>query len=80
MLIKSNLDTVFKKFEILTPDVYKIMWVAILCSSEYNHYIKPVIADVLEEAQQDAKEIGANDLITSMALVGKVDDQNNVKN
>ena len=78
MLLKSNLDTVFKKFEILTPEVYKVMWVAILCSSEYNHYIKPVIADVLKEAQQDAKEIGANDLITSMALVGKVDDQKNV--
>jgi hypothetical protein len=73
VLLKSNLDTLLKKFEILTPETYRIIWLAILCTVEYNSYIKPNTADVLKLAQNDANEVGVNALVKSMALVDNVE-------
>jgi hypothetical protein len=73
VLLKSNLDTLLKKFEILTPETYRSIWLAILCTAEYNSYIKPNTADVLELAQKDANEVGVNALVKSMALVENVE-------
>jgi hypothetical protein len=73
VLLKSNLDTLLKKFEILTPEIYRIIWLAILCTVEYNSYIKPNTADVLELAKKDANEVGVNALVKSMALVENVE-------
>lgn len=75
VLLKSNLDTLLKKFEILTPETYRIIWLAILCTVEYNSYIKPNTADVLALAQNDANEVGVNALVKSMALVENVENQ-----
>lgn len=74
ILLKSNLDMVLKKFEILDSGAYKKIWQSILCSSEYNSYTKPNTSDVIKEAQTDANEVGVNQLIASMSLVGKVDE------
>ena len=53
-LLKSQLDTVLKKFEILDPEAYKTIWREILCSIEYNSYIKPVPGVIIKRAETDA--------------------------
>jgi hypothetical protein len=75
-LLKSNLDTVFKKFEILTPEVYKIMWTAILCSKEYNSYIKPELEEAVNHAKEEVKETNSNNLREAVRTVNEVDMQN----
>ena len=75
-LLKSNLDTVFKKFEILTPEVYKIMWAAILCSKEYNSYIKPELEDAVNHAKEEVKETNSNNLREAVRTVNEADMQN----
>jgi hypothetical protein len=72
----SNLDTVFKKFEILTPEVYKIMWAAILCSKEYNSYIKPELEDAVNHAKEEVKETNSNNLREAVRTVNEADMQN----
>ena len=62
VLLKSHLDTVLKKFEILAPDKYKIIWGDILCSDEYNSYIKPVPGVILNGAATDANKANPNTL------------------
>jgi len=74
ILLKSNLDSVLKKFEILDNPNYILMWKAILCTKEYNSYIKPNTQDVLADAQSDVRTVGVKDLIKSMDLVTKVDE------
>jgi hypothetical protein len=74
ILLKSNLDSVLKKFEILANTTYILIWKAILCTKEYNSYIKPNTQDVLKEAKEDARTVGVKDLIKSMELVTKVEE------
>lgn len=74
ILLKSNLDSVLKKFEILDNQNYLVIWRAILCTKEYNSYIKPNTKDVLKEAQSDVRTVGVNELIKSMDLVTRVEE------
>lgn len=74
ILLKSNLDSVLKKFEILANTTYILIWQAILCTKEYNSYIKPNTQDVLKEAKEDARTVNVNKLIKSMELVTKVEE------
>ena len=74
ILLKSNLDSVLKKFEILANTTYILIWQAILCTKEYNSYIKPNTQDVLKEAKEDARTVNVNKLINSMDLVTKAEE------
>jgi len=74
ILLKSNLDSVLKKFEILDESNYILMWKAMLCTKEYNLYIKPNTQDVLAEAKTDVRTVSVNELIKSMDLVTRVEE------
>lgn len=74
ILLKSNLDSVLKKFEILDESNYILMWKAMLCTKEYNLYIKPNTQDVLAEAKTDVRTVSVNELIKSMDLVTKAEE------
>jgi hypothetical protein len=72
VLLKSNLDTLLKKFEILTPKTYEAIWRAILCSKEYNEYIKPNTQDVIDMAKTDVRTVDPDKLITAIDFVDTV--------
>ena len=50
------------------------MWKAMLCTKEYNLYIKPNTQDVLAEAKTDVRTVSVNELIKSMDLVTKAEE------
>jgi len=72
VLLKSNLDTLLKKFEILSPNEYHNIWRAILCSKEYNEYIKPNTQDVIKMAKTDVRTVDPDKLITAIDFVDTV--------
>ena len=72
VLLKSNLDTLLKKFEILSPNVYHNIWRAILCSKEYNEYIKPNTQDVINLAKTDVRTVDPDKLIKAIDFVDTV--------
>lgn len=74
ILLKSNLDSVLKKFEILDNSNYILIWKATLCTKEYNSYIKPNTQDVLAEAKNDARDVNVTQLIQSMDSITKVEE------
>lgn len=74
ILLKSNLDSVLKKFEILDNPNYILIWKATLCTKEYNSYIKPNTQDVLAEARNDARDVNVKELIQSMDSITKVEE------
>jgi hypothetical protein len=72
VLLKSNLDTLLKKFEILSPNDYHNIWRAILCSKEYNEYIKPNTQDVINMAKTDVRTVDPDKLIKAIDFVDTV--------
>lgn len=72
VLLKSNLDTLLKKFEILSPNEYHNIWRAILCSKEYNEYIKPNTQDVINMAKTDVRTVDPDKLIKAIDFVDTV--------
>jgi hypothetical protein len=72
VLLKSNLDTLLKKFEILSPNDYDNIWRAILCSKEYNEYIKPNTQDVINMAKTDVRTVDPDKLIKAIDFVDTV--------
>jgi len=73
VLLKSNLDTLLKKFEILANKTYIIIWRAILCSKEYNEYIKPNTKDVIEMAQSDVRTVDPEQLINAIEFIETIE-------
>ena len=69
VLLKSNLDTLLKKFEILANETYIIIWRAILCTIEYNSYIKPNTQEVIKMAQSDVRTVDPKQLIKAIEFV-----------
>jgi hypothetical protein len=74
ILLKSNMDLTIKKFEILSPDDYKNIWKQILCSDEYNAYIKPILSEALKEAGEDASNLNPETLKAALDEI-KIEDQ-----
>ena len=73
VLLKSNLDTLLKKFEILANETYIIIWRAILCTIEYNSYIKPNTQEVIEMAQSDVRTVDPDKLIEAIDFVETIE-------
>jgi hypothetical protein len=79
ILLKSNMDLTIKKFEILSPDDYKNIWKQILCSHEYNAYIKPILSEALKEAGEDAEKLNPATLKDALDNI-KIEDQSTSDN
>ena len=73
VLLKSNLDTLLKKFEILANETYIIIWRTILCTIEYNSYIKPNTQEVIEMAQSDVRTVDPDKLIEAIDFVETIE-------
>jgi len=80
ILLQSNLNLTIKKFEIIQPEEYKKIWTKILCSKEYNDYIKPVLKTVLISAGEDVKTISSDSLSKAINEIKAAETQNENEN
>jgi hypothetical protein len=76
ILLKSNLDLILQKFLILSPTDYNTIWNEIICSKEYNAYIKPNPKQVLDAAKEDAGTVDPNQLSAGVIDVSVANDEN----
>ena len=77
ILLKSNLDLILQKFLILSPTDYNTIWNDIICSKEYNAYIKPNPKQVLDAAITDAGTVDPNQLragVNEVSVANKEDE------